>query len=211
MYHLRVRVPDGLKARVGMLEVRRSLNVYDPRAARLLALRYSARVFEVFEMAINQSLTTAQIQSLIVDAFHDLRKPADRGLTFTSEQYDLEIAEQTELALECVDALTAEIDSGALGDHLRRRTMRWAQAKGISFANLDEPTQLTLISGFARAVREQQKLFMFRLSDRIAPYLPNDPIFRDGAIAVPNTALSPAPNGTWSRVTCPRPQFHAST
>ena len=56
-YRLRVRVPDDVRMRVGSPEVRRSLRVHTLTKARPLALKYAARVMEVFDMARTRTLT----------------------------------------------------------------------------------------------------------------------------------------------------------
>jgi hypothetical protein len=52
-----VRVPHDLRERVGVLEVRRSLHVHSLSIARPLALKFGARVMELFEMVRKEHLT----------------------------------------------------------------------------------------------------------------------------------------------------------
>jgi hypothetical protein len=56
-FHLRLRVPDDLKALVGLSEVRRSLNAHTLSVARPLALKYAARLMETFDMLREQNLS----------------------------------------------------------------------------------------------------------------------------------------------------------
>lgn len=71
-YYLRMRVPDDLIERVGVVEVRRSLGVSTFSTARLLALRYAARLKDVFEMINNFNSNAGQSKALVAACFHDL-------------------------------------------------------------------------------------------------------------------------------------------
>lgn len=70
--NLRVRVPDRLKLRVGLLEVRRFLRIYSAGTARLLAVQLIAQVQEIFRMAEAQALTKDEIRRLIDRCFQRL-------------------------------------------------------------------------------------------------------------------------------------------
>ena len=64
-YHLRVRVPDELRVRVGLLEIRRSLRVHTLTRARPLALKYGARVMEIFQVVRSRNVSKEVVQALI--------------------------------------------------------------------------------------------------------------------------------------------------
>src|SRR5665213_1262726 len=83
-YHLRVRVPDDIKAQIGVLEVRRSLRVHTLPRARLLALKYAARLMEVFAVIRETRLSKAQTRDLVAACFFDLARDAERGFNPTS-------------------------------------------------------------------------------------------------------------------------------
>jgi hypothetical protein len=72
IFYLRVRVPDELKLRIGMLEVRRSLKTYAPARARLLAAIYVPRVMEAFEMLRANEFTRDDARAFVLACFNDL-------------------------------------------------------------------------------------------------------------------------------------------
>lgn len=191
MYSLRVRVPDDLKARVGLLEVRRSLKTHSPSVARQLALKHSARVLEIFDMARAKPIARDVVRQMICASFADLSASADRGFVPRSSMPDLEIAEQRGNALERIATLRDEVGWGAFGEDVRCYAEAMARQNGIGFGEQPLSTQHDLMSGAARAIIEQQRLFLFRLQDRLGPYVPCDDLFRTPLPAIAATVASP--------------------
>ena len=190
-YHLRVRVPDGLKLRVGMLEVRRSLHVHTASKARPLALKYAARVMEVFGMAKAQELTREQVRDLIVACFHDLKSVTDYGFVPTSDFPDLEIDEQRTFGQERLADLKEQVVSGGFEPFIRQRARALVIAGGYNPTILPPATRHDLVSGVARALLEEQRLFLFRLEERLLPYEPTDPLFRPTPLSQTPSNSSP--------------------
>lgn len=60
IFHLRVRVPDVVRLKLGMCEIHKSLKTYDRARARLLAAALVPRVQEVFQMAAAPSALVKQ-------------------------------------------------------------------------------------------------------------------------------------------------------
>lgn len=179
-FHLRVRVPADLRRRFGMHEVRRSLSVHSLKAARPLALRYGARVMEAFEVARQQSLSKEQVRTLVQACFSDLATTVDRGFLPRTLDVHEEIAEQAGLAAERLARLEgarwgpASAEIGALAEAA-------FAGLGVSFADWDEGSRSDLTLGAVRALIEQQRLFLFRLEERLLPYTPHDPLFASDA------------------------------
>ncbi len=77
-----------------MLEVRRSLQTYDPAFARQLVLVYAARVLKVFEVLRITPLTKPEAVALVQSCFHDLAKgrrpwgPGNTGRLLSRLAYD---------------------------------------------------------------------------------------------------------------------------
>ncbi|MFC5342860.1 DUF6538 domain-containing protein [Brevundimonas staleyi] len=123
IYYLRVRVPVHLKARIGASEIRRSLAVHHPRTAQVLAARYGARVFEMFEMLSHQSASKAETRRLIEGCFAGLRDTADLGFVPRTNQPDIEVEEQRDLSLGRIRALEEQVGQHATSSarRLQRR------------------------------------------------------------------------------------------
>lgn len=122
-YYLRVRVPLRHQDRVGSIEVRRSLHVHHPRTARRLALKLSARVFEVFDMLETTALTKPQVQGLLQQAFRDMERSAGIGFIPTGPCPDLEIVEQRDLSKERIASLSEQIADLSFSPEIKVKAM----------------------------------------------------------------------------------------
>lgn len=182
IYYLRVRVPLRHQDRVGAAEVRRSLQVCHPRTARRLALKLSARVFEVFDMMEANPLPKSKVQQLIHRAFAEMERTTGGGFIPCGPYPDIEIEEQQEISRERISALTDEITTLSFSPETRVKTMLLAARAGLRFDEQPEATQYDLMHGVARIELEQARLMMFRISDRLSPYHPHDSLFADPVI-----------------------------
>jgi integrase len=99
------------------------------------------------------------------------------GYSPTSAVPDLEIQEQSALATEHIKELKAAIVSRRYPGALLASVSALCEAYGWSFEALPHERQQELLEGLSRAVIEQQKLFLFRLRDRLLPYSISDPLF----------------------------------
>ncbi|WP_298159789.1 DUF6538 domain-containing protein [Brevundimonas sp.] len=177
VYYLRVRVPVHLKARIGASEIRRSLAVHHPRTAQVLATRYGARVFEVFEMLSHQSVSKTEVRSLIEGCFAGLRDAADMGFLPRTDQPDIEIDEQRDLSLTRIRGLEEQITMKVFDAEIRTRALLLASQSGLPFFEQSQAVQIDIMEGVARAHVEQARLLLFRLKDRLTPYAAIDPLF----------------------------------
>lgn len=158
-YHLRVRVPDDLRVRIGLSEVRRSLHVHTFAAARPLALKYAARVMEVFEMAKATDLTKERIRSLIQDRFEDLRQEVDGGYNYESADRDQERDYQAHLAEEAITDIRTQQETGDFRYPVVGEVLQLLQRAGISLADVTPDALDDLSIGLSRALIEQDRLF----------------------------------------------------
>lgn len=176
-YHLRVRVPDDLRVRIGLREVRRSLRVHTFAEARPLALTYAARVLEVFQVTRAADLSRQEIVDLIRTCFADLATRVDDGFAPTTPFPDLERERQRALATDHLEQLTEQLETGAF-----RHPVTTGASVLLKRAKRDESRiaqgRLTdLHAGVARAMIERDRLFLHRLDERLLPYRPTDPLF----------------------------------
>lgn len=177
IFHLRVRVPDDLKLRVGKLEVRRSFQTYAPARARLLAAIYVPRVMEAFRMIRTQDFTRSDAKALVLSCFDDLRMEMEEGFVPTSADPELELLEQQELAKEHIQELQNCVKTRTFDGGIGSKTDSLASARGIDLSQLPPARQLDLYEGIGRALIEQQRVFLQRLEDRLISYEPHDQLF----------------------------------
>lgn len=192
IYHLRMRVPDDLRSRVGMSEVTRSLKTGSFSKANRLVTRYAARLKETFEVLTNANYTKERARSLIQTCFADLAKETDGGFIPTSPDVDLELLAQRVMSEEFIRDLSASIASRTFSDGFIRQAKAVLTRNKVAVDALSDTALHDLYDGLARGMVEQQRLFLFRLDDRLSDYQPRDALFhkQPAPLAVP--ALPPS-------------------
>lgn len=189
-YHLRVRVPDDLRLRVGSREIRRSLRVHTFAQARPLALKYAARVMEVFEMARSQPLTREDIRLLVRTCFADMSRKVDDGFLPRSDRPDLEVEIQQALFADEGVHVSAQLEDLDFTHPVTTEAARMLRQAGLSPDDVPEARMADLCSGVARAMLERDRLFHYRLVERLLPYQPLDPLFQAAAMSAPLAAIA---------------------
>ncbi len=142
-------------------------------------------------MASEQNLSREQTRTIIRGSFNDLRCDEENGYLPRSNQPALELAEQRGLAAEFIRDTEQAIVSRNFSGSLLSSAATLSAAHGIQFEELPEDRKQDLLEGVARAMVEQQRLFIHRISDRLAPYMPVDPMFGDEVNC--SGAISPCP------------------
>lgn len=193
-YHLRVRVPDDLRLRVGSREIRRSLRVHTFAQARPLALKYAARVMEVFEMARSQPLAREDIRSLVQACFADMSRQMDDGFFPTTDRPDLEVELQQTLFADQTVHVSAQLDALDFGHPVTTEAERVLRQVGLSASDVSEARMADLCTGLARALLERDRLFHHRLVERLLPYRPLDPLFQTAATSSASRTLDHPPS-----------------
>jgi len=181
-FHLRVRVPDDLRLRVGLREVRRSLHVHTFAEARPLALKYAARVLEVFEMARAAELTKDRIGAMIVDRFSDLERTANSGRRFETADRARELEYVAHITEEAISDLEVQRETGEYRYPVVGEVLQLLAKAGVAVADLPQDVLDDMHDGVARALIERDRLVIFRLSERLLPYQPVDPLFQKAGL-----------------------------
>jgi integrase len=178
IYHLRVRVPDDVRLRLGRSEVRRSLGTYAHGKARSLAARYAARVMEAFVMIKQQDFTAERARSLVQNCFWDLVAETESygGLVPETAEPDVERNEQHQMSAERIAALRHQITDCDFDAGIKMLAVQLTSPGVLS--SLPQARVLDLLSGIARALIEQQRLFQLRIGDRLEPFEPADKLFQ---------------------------------
>lgn len=179
IYHLRVRVPDNVRPLLGLSEVRRSLSTYSFTKARSLAARYAARVMEAMKLIAEKELSGDRARTVVQQCFAGLKAEADAfdGFVPATDYPDLEVAEQRFHGQERLTDLRCQVALSRFEPSVAALADQLVQGELNSFpAN----RRIDLMSGVARALAEQQRLFLLRLEDRLAPFVPADPLFAAG-------------------------------
>lgn len=117
---------------------------------------------------------------MVQTAFLDLAQRADNGFIPTTSRPDLERLEQVSLSQERQNELAAAVHDGECPTQARFLGQTMLARSGASWNDLPPERQADLAHGLTRALIEQQRLFVYRLSERLLPWVPVDPLF--GAI-----------------------------
>lgn len=176
IFHFKMRVPASIKSQIGLVEISRSLRTSSKFEARISAALAAARLRKVWTLLQVKECSQAASMQIINEVFEDLRKSTDQAALFISLT-DYEIEQQSQYSDEQIDRLEnignhanllLDIDR-LINDHLVER------GKNASDVSVEE--RAFLREGVRRAQIEQQRLFQYRLRDRLLPYKPVDSLF----------------------------------
>jgi integrase len=178
IYYLRVRVPDDLVNLVGVREVRRSLGPMRFHEARQIAARTGSQLKGTFEMMrAADNLTKSEVRNLIRDCFAGLSEDRDRGFEPVSPEPDLEVLDQEGMASEQICSLSNQLSAGQFEAETVAAAKHMAATHKVDLDTVSDERLKIIVEGFVRAMIEAERLYMFRLGDRLAPYTPADPLF----------------------------------
>nr|WP_147414291.1 hypothetical protein [Sphingomonas gilva] len=144
-----------------------------------MAALYAARVMEAFDMIRTETFTKGRARELVHACFHDLVSEIEAvgGYIPQTTEPELEIEEQRTLATDRIIQLRQQQLTQDFDGQVKSRADMVLVANGSSMLDLGEVARLDLLSGVARALVEQQNVFLLRLEDRLAPIRPVDPLF----------------------------------
>ncbi|MBU0792130.1 MAG: site-specific integrase, partial [Gammaproteobacteria bacterium] len=175
-----MRIPDVVRRKLGICEVHRSLKTYDRAKARLLAAVLVPRLQEIFRMATATTMDREQLTALLQSHFHDLANEVDSGYLPTSELPQFEILEQREMSRERISLLTGQIELNTYDPGVRSAAANLMGVGASQICDLPTGPVADACQGVARAEVEQLRLLLHRLTDRLTPYYPSDPLFVTG-------------------------------
>lgn len=125
-------------------------------------------------------MTTHDARRLVQDCFRQTLEEQETAGAFVpvSNEPDMEVREQHVLSQDRLAALNVQIASNQFGGEVRHRVLDLVVRQGFGVQDLPEARMNDLANGVARALVEQQRLFLLRLEDRLAPFEPADSLFR---------------------------------
>ncbi|MDQ3140263.1 MAG: hypothetical protein M3Q15_06015 [Pseudomonadota bacterium] len=144
-------------------------------------------MMEVFVTIRTEEFGSREARELVLSCFNDLVREVDEhgGFVPSTNQPDLEKIEQRELSRERIVDLSSQIESCSFNGGVRKRAEDQLEAHSVSLHQLPTARQIDMLSGVARALLEQQRLFLLRMEDRLACAEPEDPLFRERPAVAP--------------------------
>lgn len=180
-----------LRLRVGKTEIVRSLRTYSIRIARRRAAFLTTLVMEAFDMIIKTQMTNHEAAELVQQCFSDLfeQQEADGGFLPATDHVDqdAEIGEQKDLAALRILELEEQRGSGRFESSIVRLARQMMLKRGFNPDDQHAARNSDLGDGIARALVEQQRLFMARIDDRLAQYVPSDGLFKNAPVHAVST------------------------
>lgn len=137
-------------------------------------------------MLRSKELSKDQVRGLICNLFEVMKQEVEgaAGHRLT----DWERNEQLYCSSEISTAVLTQRMLGAYDREVKLTATRALAPVKLRMSDLTETSCDDLMDGAARAVIERERLYQLRLADRIAPFVPNDPIFAERAAAGPPLA-----------------------
>jgi integrase len=114
---------------------------------------------------------------LITDVFKDLVSDVDDGFVPATSEPDMEIAEQRACAQDRMTDLSLSINEAQPHPAVRQAAAGAFGRIGLQATDLPVERQRDVYHGITRAMVEQQRLFLLRLEDRLASFVPADGLF----------------------------------
>ena len=151
-------------------------------------------------MIAHSEMTAEQARTLVQRCFYDLILETEKvgGFVPVTSEPDLEMIEQLCLSNERIEHLNHQVAFSEFDGTVKTRARLVANASGVTLEALATPMQTSFMSGIARALIEQQRLYQLRAEDRLSAYQPSDPLFRPAHAAIEQIAAAnpePRPRG----------------
>jgi integrase len=147
---------------------------------------------EAFAMIQGGRLEAEQARDLVRACFDDLAQETEiwGGFLPETRNPDLEIEEQREIAREQIGTLRSMILAAEFDGVVKAKATQVLDDLSLGFLDLSAAGQTDILSGVARALIEQQNLFIHRLTERLLPFRAQDPLFQAN-VSLPSSLPSP--------------------
>lgn len=122
-------------------------------------------------------LTKQEVLNLIRDCFAGLSENYGQAYQLQSTEIDFELAEQQAMADEHMSALVPQVEIRSFDPQTLLRAKRLVADRGVDLTGVHDARLMEIIEGVVRAMIEADRQFSFRLTDRLTPYVPEDPLF----------------------------------
>ncbi|HEV7659713.1 MAG TPA: site-specific integrase [Allosphingosinicella sp.] len=138
-------------------------------------------------------LEAEQARELVRACFYDLSQETEGwgGFLPGTNSPDLEIEEQREIAREQIAALRSMVVAAEFDGTVKAKATEALENLSFGFSDLSVVGQADILSGVARALIEQQNLFIHRLTERLLPFHAQDSLFL-AEVSLPSALTSPA-------------------
>ncbi len=145
-------------------------------------------------MARTSSITRDEVQGLIQTCFSDLAAQVTDGFQPRTSQPDLERDYQRAMTEVHSALVEGQLETGQFDQPVDTEALLILQRAGIEPDAVSSERFDDLRSGVARALLERDRLFLFRMSERLLSYEPHDPLFRKAAAPSLEARAAPTAN-----------------
>lgn len=189
VYYLRLPIPVDLTSMLGRRELRWSLKTRDQRRAAQATLAATV-AFRDFCAKMRRMMNApedtlrAAVRHFFVERLKVLPSaPSFSGATQDDDRnYVVDMSRDLIFGLQAVVARddydgSPDDPTGAAAGAISDGAREVAERLHVDLAAMAEKDRLTLLQGVARALIEEQRFFLHKLTDRLGPYQPSDEFF----------------------------------
>ncbi|GIK49272.1 MAG: hypothetical protein BroJett013_19690 [Alphaproteobacteria bacterium] len=189
VYYLRLPIPGDLTPILGRRELRWSLRTRDRRRAGEATLAATV-AFRQFCAKMRRMMHAPEdaLRSAVRDFFVQRLKQVDPPASFSSDTQDDDRKFVMDMSQDLITGLQALVETemydgsaddptGAAAGAISDGARDVAERLHVDLSSLAEAERMTLFQGVARALIEEQRYFLHRLTDRLSPYRPADEFF----------------------------------
>jgi integrase len=140
---------------------------------------------EAFEMIkTTTEISTNDARKLVQDCFiQAIANQEIRGAFVpNTAEPDMDLLEQHVLSEDRIAELRNQIETNQFDKSVQQRVRDLTTRHGFGPNDLTEARLTDIANGVARTLIEQQRLFLLRLEDRLAPFEPTDSLFTHGTV-----------------------------
>ena len=136
---------------------------------------------EAFEMIKVSKMKSHEARQLVQNCFVQsiAAQEAHGGFIPTTNEPDFEIGEQRVFSQDRITDLKNQIANNQFDSGVQQRVYGLLTRHGFGQGDIPDARFHDLTSGIARVLVEQQRLFLLRLEDRLAPFKATDELFND--------------------------------
>lgn len=195
VFRVRFRVPRDLVDRLGIAEIRRSLQTGNLLEAERRAL--AARIWFTDVVAMLRAMdapSRADLERAARAFFERLKRLVDQPRSFNAETWDQEIDWNVQETRTRIQELDDQLRTNKFGPGVEANAAEMLRILSLTLPKLADDMQRLSMQLAARAEREQMRYFEHQLSTPFTPFEAEDGVFRFQDIASDPSALGYEPS-----------------
>lgn len=186
-YQVRFPIPADIQSKLHRKEFRWSVRTKDLKTATDRAVQATLAFRQLCDKVRSmKKLGIEEAQQLARQFYEKLVSDYKSPGPIRHDEPDIELGHQEVMAEEEISSLEAQVQSRAFTSDIARSAVQHANAAGYKAPSADTDEFRAICEGIARAQMEFARYTLYRQTDRLSDYQPNDALF---ASSVPSPRL----------------------